>query len=63
MKKRDLKKEIFNLVAEYYTEKHKTKPFIPGETYFQYTGRVYDEKEMVSLVDSTLDFGLPQEDL
>jgi hypothetical protein len=30
MKKRDLKKEIFNLVAEYYTEKHKPKPFIPG---------------------------------
>ena len=58
MKKRDLKKEIFNLVAEYYTEKHKPKPFIPGETYIQYAGRVYDEKEMISLVDSTLDFWL-----
>ena len=58
MKKRDLKKEIFNLVAEYYTEKHKPKPFIPGETCIQYAGRVYDEKEMISLVDSTLDFKL-----
>ena len=58
MKKRDLKKEIFNLVAEYYTEKHKPKPFIPGGTYIQYAGRVYDEKEMISLVDSTLDFWL-----
>ena len=58
MKSRDLKKEIFNLVAEYYTEKHKTKPFIPGETYIPYAGRVYDEKEMISLVDSALDFWL-----
>jgi len=58
MKNRDLKKEIFNLVAEYYTEKHKSKPFIPGETYIQYAGRVYDEKEMISLVDSALDFWL-----
>jgi CDP-6-deoxy-D-xylo-4-hexulose-3-dehydrase len=58
MKSRELKKEIFNLVAEYYTEKHKPKPFIPGETYIQYAGRVYDEKEMISLVDSALDFWL-----
>ena len=58
MKNRDLKKEIFNLVAEYYTEKHKPKPFIPGETYIKYAGRVYDEKEMISLVDSALDFWL-----
>ena len=58
MKSRDLKKEIFNLVAEYYTEKHKPKPYIPGETYIQYAGRVYDEKEIISLVDSALDFWL-----
>ena len=58
MKSRNIKKEIFNLVAEYYTEKHKPKPFIPGETYIPYAGRVYDEKEMISLVDSALDFWL-----
>ena len=58
MGSKNLKKEIFNLVAEYYTEKHKPKPFIPGETYIQYAGRVYDEKEMISLVDSALDFWL-----
>jgi len=58
MKSRDLKKEIFNLVAEYYTEKHKPKQFIPGETYIQYAGRIYNEKEMKSLVDSALDFWL-----
>ena len=58
MKNRDLKKEIFNLVAEYYTEKHKPKQFIPGKTYIRYAGRVYDEKEIISLVDSALDFWL-----
>jgi CDP-6-deoxy-D-xylo-4-hexulose-3-dehydrase len=58
MKSRNLKKEIFNLVAEYYTEKHKPKPFIPGKTYIQYAGRVFDEKEMISLVESALDFWL-----
>lgn len=58
MKNRNLRKEIFNLVAEYYAEKHKPKPFIPGETYIKYAGRVYDEKEMISLVDSALDFWL-----
>lgn len=58
MKNRDLKKEIFDLVAEYYVEKHKAKPFIHGESYIPYSGRVYDEKEMISLVDSALDFWL-----
>jgi len=58
MKRKDIKKEIFDLVTKYYKEKHKTKPFIPGETYIQYAGRVYGEKEMISLVDSALDFWL-----
>ena len=58
MKSRDLKKEIFNLVTKYYKEKHKVKRFIPGETYITYAGRVYDEKEIISLVDSALDFWL-----
>ncbi|MCK4252672.1 lipopolysaccharide biosynthesis protein RfbH [candidate division WOR-3 bacterium] len=37
---------------------HKIKPFVPGESYIPYAGRVYDEKEMSSLVDSALDFWL-----
>jgi len=58
MKSGNLKKEIFNLVDKYYTEKHKPKSFIPGESYIPYAGRVYDEKEIISLVDSALDFWL-----
>lgn len=32
--------------------------FNPGETSINYAGRVYDEKEMINLVDSALDFWL-----
>ena len=33
-------------------------PFIPGKSRVPYAGRVYDEKEMINLVDSSLDFWL-----
>ena len=35
-----------------------SKPFNPGKSRINYAGRVYDEKEMLSLVDSALDFWL-----
>jgi CDP-6-deoxy-D-xylo-4-hexulose-3-dehydrase len=34
------------------------KPFIPGESRIPYGGRVYDEREIFALVDSSLDFWL-----
>lgn len=34
------------------------KPFIPGKSKIPYAGRVYDEKEMIALMDSALDFWL-----
>jgi len=33
-------------------------PFTPGKSRIPYAGRVYDEKEMINLVDSSLDFWL-----
>ena len=45
-------------VGLHYRLFHKAKPFVPGETYIPYAGRVYDETEMISLVDSALDFWL-----
>ncbi len=45
-------------VGLHYRLFHKTKPFVPGETCIPYAGRVYDEKEMTTLVDSSLDFWL-----
>lgn len=54
-----LKEEILNKVIEYYKCKFETsKEFIPNETQVFYGGRFFDEKELVNLVDSSLDFWL-----
>jgi len=53
-----IKKEIFDKVKELYKLKKSKEKFIPGETYINYAGRVFDEKEITSLVDSSLDFWL-----
>lgn len=51
--------KILELVKQYYKEEFeaKKKDFAPGER-ISYGGRFFDEKEMVSLVDSSLDFWL-----
>ncbi len=56
--KEEIKKEIFDKVREYYLLSHKKDEFIPGKSNISYAGRVYDEKELISLVDSALDFWL-----
>ncbi len=55
-----LRQEILNKVSEFYFEQYKNKneKFEPGVTRINYAGRVFDEKEMVNLVDSSLDFWL-----
>ena len=53
-----MKDEIFEKVADYYKKEHGKNIFVPGETYIPYSGRVYDEKEIISLVDSALEFWL-----
>ena len=54
-----LKKEILQKVKEYYHAVHEAKePFVPGESYIKYGGRFFDDKEIVNLVDSALDFWL-----
>lgn len=52
-----IKKEILQKVREFYRAK-KRESFVPGRTPVQYGGRIYDEKEMVNLVDSSLEFYL-----
>lgn len=52
------REEILNLVREFYKEEAaKKKPYQKGD-YIHYASRVYDENEMVNLVDSSLDFWL-----
>ena len=56
----EARKEIKELVAEYYNEFKKPeqeKKFVPGDR-LGYASRVYDEKEMCALTDATLDFWL-----
>lgn len=60
-KSENMKKVIFEKVKEYYNEVHKpsmNKKFVPGESRISYAGRVFDENEMVNLIDSSLDFWL-----
>lgn len=61
MSAEQLKAEILAKVAEYYHQVHEpaqSKPFVPGQSRINYAGRVFDEREMVNLVDSSLDFWL-----
>ena len=59
MNKDELRKEILRLTAEYYRAQWgEETPFVPGESRVPYGGRVFDEKELCSLVDSSLDFWL-----
>lgn len=52
------KEEIFELVKKYYDENHKKlKEYCTGDR-ISYGGRVYDEEELLNLIDSSLDFWL-----
>lgn len=56
-----LKQEILAKTKEYYELVHKPmqdKAFVSGKSRVNYAGRVFDEKEMINLVDSSLDFWL-----
>ena len=54
-----LKQEILQKTTEYYQMVFGVEqPFTPGKTPVPYAGRVFDEKEMVNLVDSALEFWL-----
>ena len=60
-KQEQLKQEILSKVEEYYHLVHKPKQiekFVPNKSKINYAGRVFDEQEMINLVDSSLDFWL-----
>ncbi len=59
--KEKLKNEILEKTREYFSLVHKPtqqKEFIPNKSRVNYAGRVFDEQEMLNLVDSSLDFWL-----
>ena len=53
----EAREEILKLVAEYEKTYLQPKPYREGDR-IPYASRVYDEKELVNLVDSSLDFWL-----
>ena len=57
--KKELKAEIFRKVKEYYLLSHKNNfdEFMPGDK-INYAGRVFDEEELINLIDSSLEFWL-----
>jgi len=55
---KQLRKEIFEKVKEIYKLRKNEWEFIPGKSRINYAGRIYNEKEMINLVDSSLDFWL-----
>jgi len=54
----ELRQQIYDLVRAYYLANWPEQPFIPGETPVPVAGKVFDEEELVNLVDASLDFWL-----
>ena len=50
--------EILDLVRKYSKEKYDKKEFIEGKTLIPVSGRIFDEDDVATLVDSALDFHL-----
>ncbi len=55
-----MRAEILERVKAYHqvTQEGNQGPFVPGQSRVNYAGRVYDQEELVQLVDSSLDFWL-----
>lgn len=53
-----LRQQILDLTAQYAEVAHAPQPFLAGETAVPVSGKVYGASDMVSLVDSSLDFWL-----
>jgi CDP-4-dehydro-6-deoxyglucose reductase, E1 len=53
-----IRDEIFRKVELYYSENFPKKDFKPGITPISTGGRVFDEEDIISLVDASLDFWL-----
>lgn len=54
----ELRSQILDLVREYHDVAFAPEEFKPGETPIRFAGRVFDDREVVNLVDSSLEFWL-----
>jgi len=53
-----LRMQVIDLVREYYKAAFPKHKFRPGESAIPYAGRVFDDEELVNLVEAGLDFWL-----
>jgi CDP-6-deoxy-D-xylo-4-hexulose-3-dehydrase len=54
-----IRRDILRRVARFHrVSRARSAPFVPGQDRLAYAGRVYDDDELVSLVESALDFWL-----
>jgi CDP-4-dehydro-6-deoxyglucose reductase, E1 len=58
MDEAELKKKIFENIKDIVALRNKNKEFTADKTKINYAGRVYDENEIISLVDASLEFWL-----
>lgn len=58
-KEDEIRQEIFSRILDLYNLRKQTeRPFVSGSTFIPYAGRVFDAKEIIALVDASLDFWL-----
>ena len=55
-----MRRELKNLIKEYYLKNHKRNAFIPGLTPVKVSGRVFDQKEIENAVQASLEFWLTE---
>ncbi len=56
----ELRTKILELVKEFHRERFSGRTFDPDKDVVRYAGRVFDDKELVALVDASLDFWLTE---
>jgi CDP-6-deoxy-D-xylo-4-hexulose-3-dehydrase len=56
----EIREQILNLTKSYYNGKFRNSEFIPGKSRVNYAGRVFDENELIALIDSSLDYWLTE---
>lgn len=61
LKGKKIREEILSLVSEYYKTEHISPEYKKGDA-IPYGGRIYDEKELHNLINSSLDFWLTSGD-
>lgn len=54
----NLRSQVFAAVQNYYQFKFAPRSFVPGQTYIPVSGKVFDQDELIKLVDASLDFWL-----